>query len=243
MPAIQALIDHQLRRWEMERARRAEGPAGEVIRSPLKPVITISRQHGSGGSVIAGMISRRFDYTLLHRDVIERIANSSGTRRRIIEALDAGAKSQIAMWCESMVSQRYMDTSDYVRYLHETIKSVAALGGAVVVGRGANFIVGMDRGVHVRVVAPLAMRIERLAMFAHLTRREAARDVVTRDRERETFVRKTYGRDIDDPLAYDLILNTASMTLEEAALLIENAAHEKFERLRGHAEHVETVAK
>ena len=243
MPAIQALIDHQLRRWEMERARRAEGPAGETIRPPLKPVITVSRQHGSGGSVIAGMIARRFDYTLLHRDVIERISSTSGTRRRIIEALDAGAKSQLAMWCESMVSQRYMDTGDYVRYLHETINSVAALGGAVVVGRGANFIIGMDRGVHVRVVAPLAMRIERLAAFAHLTRREAARDVVAKDRDRETFVRKTYGRDIDDPLAYDLIVNTASMTLEEAAALIENAAHEKFERLRGHAAHVETFAK
>jgi cytidylate kinase len=231
MPTIQAIIDRQLRRWEMEKSLRAAQTRSEEPGAPLQPVITVSRQHGSSGSRIAEMLAKRFDYTLLHRDVIDRICNSSGTRRHIIESLDGHVKSQIAIWCDSMVAQRYLDTHDYVRLLLETIKSVAELGGVVVVGRGSSFIVGPDRGLHVRVVAPREVRIERLMQYRHMSRKEAVHDVDARDHERETWVRKVFARDVGDPEAYDLVVNTAGISLEAAIDVIAVAAREKFERL------------
>ena len=61
-----------------------------------QPVITVSREHGSGGSRIAELLAKRFDYTLLHRDIIDRICNSSGARRQLVATLDEHAQSQIA---------------------------------------------------------------------------------------------------------------------------------------------------
>lgn len=232
MPSIQAIVERQLRRWELERDARAAEPGPQEPRTPPQPVITVSRQRGSGGSRVAEIVARRLDYTLLHRDVIDRICSSSGIRRSIIESLDEHAKSQVASWCEAIVQQRYADSSDYVRFLLETIRSVAELGGVVVVGRGANCVVGFDRGLHVRVVAPREYRIERLVDHERLSPRAAAREVADRDRERAAFVRKVFGADVSDPTGYDLVVNTAAMGFEEAATLVETAAREKFEWLR-----------
>jgi len=235
MSSVQVIIDRQLRRWEMEKAARASQPAREQAGPPLQPVITVSRQRGSGGSRIAELVARRFDYTLLHRDVIDRICTSSNIRRSIVESLDEHAKSQLATWCDAMVSQRYTDSADYVRLLLETIRSVAALGGVVVVGRGSNFIVGPDQGLHVRIVAPREQRIRRLVEHARLSPRDAAREVETSEHDRAEFIRKVYGRNIADPEGYDLVVNTGAITFEEAVDLVAAAARAKFERLRREA--------
>jgi cytidylate kinase len=194
-------------------------------------VITISREGGSGGSRIADLVARRFDYTLLDRDVIDRICASSGTRRHIVEALDEHVRSQVANWCEAMVAQHYTDSSDYVRFLLETICSIAALGGVVVVGRGSNIIVGPERGLHVRVVAPRDERVQRVVDEARLDRREADREVTARDRDRAEFIRKVFGRKIADPAGYDLVINTGGLSLDEAVDVIAEAARRKFQRL------------
>jgi cytidylate kinase len=240
MHTLQAILDRQLRRWEIEKSLRASQSAGEPPGPPPHPVVTISRERGSGGSRIAELVARRLGYTLLHRDLIDRICHSSGTRRHILESLDEHAKSQFAIWCDSMVAQRYTDAHDYVRLLLETIYSVAELGGVVVVGRGANFIVGPERGLHVRVVAPRERRIQRLVDHERLNRREAAREIDARDHERAEFIRSVYVRDIADASGYDLVVNTGAIPFDEATMLIVGAAREKFQRIRAAAEHAGT---
>lgn len=235
MSSVQAIIDRQLRRWELERAARAAEPRRDKPGAPLHPVITVSRQRGSGGSRIAELLARRFDYTLLHRDVIDRICNSSGIRRSIVASLDEHARSQFAVWCEAIVQQRYADSSDYVRFLLETIRSVADLGGVVVVGRGANFVIGPERGLHVRVVAPREQRIQCLVDHARLSPRQAGREVDARDHERAEFVRKVFHHDIADAGGYDLVVNTGALALPQVVDLVAAAASAKFERLRAEA--------
>jgi cytidylate kinase len=231
MTSIQGIIDRQLRRWELEREARGAEPRPAEVATPLHPVITVSRERGSGGSRIAELVAGRFDYALLDRDVIDRICSSSGIRRSIVESLDEHAKSQIANWCDAIVQQHYADSSDYLRFLLETIRSLSELGGVVVVGRGANFIVGPDRGLHVRVVAPRERRIRRLVERVQMSPRLASREIDARDHERSEFVRKVFHRDIEDPSGYDLVLNTGALTFEEAVSLVEAAARSKFQRL------------
>lgn len=232
MSSVQAIIERQLRRWEMEKQVREQQPARDAPAPPPQPIVTVSRERGSGGSRVAELVAQRFDYTLLHHDVIDRICNSANLRRSLVESLDEHVKSEITTWCDAMIAQRYTDSSDYVRFLLETIRSLASLGGVVVVGRGANFIVGPAGGFHVRVVAPREQRIQRLVEHDGLTSRQAAHEVEARDRERAEFIRKLHGRDSSDPAAYDLVLNTGSLTLDEAADVVAAAAHLKFERLR-----------
>ncbi len=232
MPTTDAILDRQLRRWELERQLSRSARAADEPRPGHQPVITVSRQKGSGGSLLAGKLAERFDYTLLHRDLIDRICATTGLQKRIVESLDGHARSELALWFESVVAGSFIDASDYVRALLETIYSVARLGGVVVVGRGANYIIGHDGGFHLRVVAPREVRVATLAAREGITLREAARAIDHSDRERSEFVRKLYRRDIDDPLGYDLVINHLSISVEAAVSLIAAAAMEKFERLR-----------
>jgi len=60
MTSIEAIIDRQLRRWELESNIRAAELSTKDIQQRHQPVITISRQRGSGGTLIASKLANRF---------------------------------------------------------------------------------------------------------------------------------------------------------------------------------------
>jgi cytidylate kinase len=233
MPAsIDGIIDRQLRRWEMERTT-ARTLASERAPAVLaQPIITFSRQHGSNGAAIAGQLAERFQYTLLHRDIIDRMCQSTGYARRLLEALDERSKSQVTNWFDAMLAGKYVDANDYVHALLKTMYSISQLGGAVVVGRGANFIVGPQGGFHVRVVAPREQRIRNVMARRNSSHKDASLEVDQRDHERAEFIRKLFGHSVDDPLAYDVIVNEAETTPNAILGWLEVAARDKFGRLR-----------
>jgi cytidylate kinase len=233
MPFIENILDRQFRKWELEKGVRVhEQGAGERTPGLAAPVLTVSRARGAGGTALAERLAQRFGYTLLHRDVIDRICESSGHKRRVIESLDEHSRSQLKIWFDSMLQGTYVDAGDYVKALLEVIFSISHLGGVVVVGRGANFILGPDRGFHLRIVAPPEVRIGNLREQEGYSERDAVREIEKCDHERAEFARKVFGRSIDDPLGYDLVINNISISMEAATSLVAAAAQEKFERLR-----------
>jgi cytidylate kinase len=232
MPSIDRILDRQVGKWESEKSARAHEPGSRDRPGvPIQPILTVSRQRGSDGTILAERIAERFGYTLLHRDVIDRICESSGYKRRIIESLDGRARSQVQLLVESVLQGAYVDASDYLKALLEVIYSISQLGGVVVVGRGSNFILGHERGFHIRVVAPLDVRVRNLAEREGLAERDALREIEKSDRERTEWIRKACGRSIDDPLGYDLVINHVSISMESATRLVAAAAQEKFERM------------
>lgn len=231
MSSTDQLLDRQLRRWELERQSARAGRAPERERS-LQPILTVSRQHGSAGAELAGRLAERFDYTLLHRDLIDAICATTGHQRRLLSSLDEHTRSELTAWVESLIAGQAVDASDYTRALLETVRAFAALGGVVVVGRGANFIVGPTGGFHLRVVAPRDQRARAIAARRGGSARDAEREVDASDRERASFIRKVYRRDIDDPLAYDLIVDLGALDHDTALETVVTAAHGKFRALR-----------
>ena len=233
MPSIDRILDRQVGKWETEKSARVhEHGTHDRPGATVQPILTVSRQRGSNGTLLAERLAERFGYTLLHRDVIDRICESSGYQRRIVESLDGHARSQLQLWVESVLQGAYVDASDYLKALLEVIYSISQLGGVVVVGRGANFILGHERGFHIRVVAPREARLRNLAEREGLAARDALREIEKSDRERTEWVRKACRRSIDDPLGYDLVINHLSISMESATSLVAAAAQEKFERLR-----------
>lgn len=231
MASIELIIDRQIRRWELQKSlEETHSGLARSIHIP-KPMITISRQRGSGGTLIAERLAQRFNYTLLDRDIIDRICATSGYKRRIVESLDEHSRSQMEMLFESILTGKSIDLGDYARHLLEIIFSVSRLGGVIVVGRAANFIIGGSRGFHLRVIASPATRIANLIEREKLTTDQARHEVESTDRQRVEFVRQLVGKSIDDPAHYDLVLNMDWVSLETAVNLIANAAMDKFERL------------
>lgn len=115
----------------------------------------------------------------------------------------------------------------YQNLVERLIKEVAQHGRAVIVGRGANFILKDWPGVvNVYVSAPLSSRIERIAYLRHIDQAEAARLINETDEQRASYIRQNYAMDWRNPDHYNLMINTANLPLATATAAIAEFVRE-----------------
>ena len=111
-----------------------------------------------------------------------------------------------------------------VHHTTDTMMRLARLGNVVLVGRGSNIITANVPGsLHVRLVAPESIRIAQVGEFYELNQKEATDYVHKNDRARKRYVKRNFHVAIDDPLQYDLVINTARTGFDEAVRIIVDA--------------------
>lgn len=218
--AIAMIVDRQMRRWELEKSRPQEKVP--LLEKP-GPIITISRQHGATGSLVAEKLAELTGFTLIGRDILDQISLDIGTQKRLVETLDESMRSKFELWVEGLFKGRIVDTSDYLKSLVKIIGAISHHGKAIIVGRGANFILGSRQGFHVRIVADLIFRVNSLMTRRNLSRAEAQEAISRNDEHRRKFIKSDFRKDIDDPQAYDMVINSTHLSIEHAAQLILNA--------------------
>ncbi|MCP4569776.1 MAG: cytidylate kinase-like family protein [FCB group bacterium] len=212
MPSIDSIIERQIKQWEAQHSVAREKPQPVP---PPPPIITVSRESGSRGSYFAQCLAEKLEYQLIHREVIDAICESSGYRKRIIESLDEQDRSRLEIMVQSLVTGQAVDHSDYVQHLYSVILSMADLGGVVLVGRGGPFIIGRDKGFHLRFVCAREKRIENLIKFTSVSAETAENEIDRSDDDRRAMVKKAFSADIDDPHHYDLVVNTEYLEVED----------------------------
>jgi cytidylate kinase len=191
-------------------------------------VITISRQLGSGGATIARAVSKELGFHLLDRELVDLVARYHSASPEAVRALDERASG----WATSIVSsvlqalqgqQITQESYNYVaaRVIHEAAESE----NVVILGRGAQVVLGKTPGTfHVHVVASIEERVARIVARDKIGPAEARREIQESDEERRRHVRALGPREWDDPLLYDLILNTDRLTPETGAGVVIYAA-------------------
>lgn len=224
MQGIDAVVNRQIETWE-----RAVDSTTE---STSKPVVSISRQRGTGGSYVARRIAEELGYNMFDRLALNAIVDNPEFLRRIVNALDENQRRQFDEWIGGS-SARSGSNDDYFRKLHHTVAAIARHGGVVLVGRASNFILTLQTGFHLRVLAPESVRVKNLIEFSNVDDETALEAIRESDTERLAFVKDNFGYDINDPNYYDLIINRAFMGLEEVVKLALAGAHEKFKAMAG----------
>ncbi|PWB72373.1 hypothetical protein C3F09_06750 [candidate division GN15 bacterium] len=212
MTSIDAIINRQLLRWDLEKKRTEEQPHLPAVPSPI---VTISRQSGSRGSYFGSRLALKLGYQRLHREVIDAISESSGYYRKIVASLDDHFRSNLSLMVEAMITGKSFDHNDYLKHLSKVVLSLAELGGVVLMGRGGNLILGPERGFHIRVVCPIETRVENLVKYKGYGPKDARAMIQRSDDIRREFIGKVFKVDIDDPHHYDLVINTALMDVED----------------------------
>jgi cytidylate kinase len=104
----------------------------------------------------------------------------------------------------------------------KVIGTIGRHGRAVIVGRGANFILPPEKRFSVRIVAPQAWRINNVAKEFGLSPEDAKRRVMRTESDRRAFIRKYFNADIADPTNYDLVINTATLNVDDAVKVISS---------------------
>lgn len=215
MKAMHQLIEEQVRRWEILRKEKQE--------DKTLPVITLSREPGSGGKLVAKTVADRLGLDLFHQEVINAMAENADTTTRVIRTLDERGLSMIEDWVSAAISERHLWPDEVSRVLMQVIGTIGRHGKAIIVGRGANFVLPPENRFRVRIIAPLELRVNRVAETHGVSKKEAKRHVLRTESDRRAFVRKYFHSDIGDPANYDVMLNTGTLSIESAAAAICSA--------------------
>lgn len=226
------LIDKQVKLWEVRRRLAEEG--GSVARKELVhleygPWLSISRQIGSGGGSLARRVADRLGWQVFGREMLAAIAEQAHTRRRILSRLDEKAVSGLSEIINHLLAPESLSQGAFIRELMEVMIAIARQGRAVVLGRGANWVLEPGFGLRVRVVAPLEKRVETVAARKGINHGEARKLVLRMDDQKSAFIRQVYGKNIDDTLGYDLVVNTGSIDETAAENIVIAALHRKLE--------------
>jgi cytidylate kinase len=219
--SIEQLVEAQVRRWQ---ASQEVPPKLEK----RQPVITVSREHGALGGELAERLATALGFELWDKSLMEAVAERTGASRAMIESLDEHTRSGLEDMVAGLVYGVGATESEYVRELARVIYAVSLRGKAVILGRGASFVLKPHAALRVRVVCPLEQRIARIMGRGHLSREAAEREIARVDRDRARFNERSWGRATTDEHAYDLVLNTAYLSVEHAVAVLRAAHAAKF---------------
>lgn len=178
------------------------------------PVITISRQLGSGGDTVAHMVASSLNYKLVHKE--EMILE--GKKRGLEEFQDI---EEVGEGKPSLRETFDKKKSKAVYALRTMLRKLAAEGDVVIVGRGGQVELQNNPTVtHIRIVADFETRVRRVMREAGLGRSQAVQAIKETDRERAEYVKYFFFANSANPELYDLVINTRRVSLDWATQLI-----------------------
>jgi len=212
--SIEALVDEQVRRWELLRRKPKEAKA--------RPVITVTGQHGARGDELSQQLASELGFDHFDREIIHRVAESAQLSDRVVAAMDMKKRELLTDWLAAFASRNYLSPVEYRYHLAHVIGAIAHQGGAVIVGRGAHLLL-KGQALRVLAVAPLEDRVHTVMESEGLSERDARRRIEEVESDRHAFILMHYHAEFSDPTVYDLVVNTAALGLDGAIAAIRAA--------------------
>jgi len=225
-PKIVAAAERQMQAWALSQQMADRVVSQEACRrraGQLCNYVAISRQAGAGGSEIARLVGQQLGWPVWDKNLLERIAERYRLDRAMLELVDETESSWLYDVLGTWMDCRIVSHDRYVSYLTRVILAVTRQHHCVLVGRGAQFLLPPDKGLAVRIIAPMEVRAQRVMQQMGLSASQARRYIEETDRGRREFVRRFFHRDIDDPNLYDLVINTARQGIDGAVRQILSA--------------------
>ncbi len=180
-------------------------------------IITISRQIGSLGDEIARATADKLGYAYIDRAQISESLSDHGFSLADIDRYD---EKKPSVW-QTLTMHRDL----FSHFIRAAVCELAARNNVVIVGRGGQVILRDIPGVlRVKIIAPYAARVSRLAAAKGDEERVIKRLIQQVDSDTSGYLHTYFGADWDDADLYDLVLNTRLLTLSECVDLIARAA-------------------
>ena len=228
---IEQIIERQAKFWEVRRRLAAEG--GEAAKRAMAhlgegPWITVSKQLGSNGVELARELGRELGWQVFDREIVAAIAAQRQLREAVLSRLDERAIGAFNDYIAQMLVPNDPGQLAYIEELVRVIWGLARQGNAIILGRGANWFLNARFGLRLRVIAPLEIRADRVAREEGIGLAEPGRKIKEHEAKQAAFIRQVYGREIGDPLGYDILLNMGEIELDVAARIALQALRAKL---------------
>ena len=212
-------------------------PAIGLAEAAPQPFLTLSRETCAGATSLGQNLLLLLDENLgdqdhswmfLEKDLIHCALSMHQLPERLAEYLPEDRLSEVKGLIGEMVGL-HPPIWELEHRVAEAIHRLAQLGCVILAGRAAHLITrDLPGGLHVRLVASFASRVERARQFRQCSRAEAEAFIRESDGARQRYVQTNFGNDINDPHTYDLVINTDRISSANAAHLVLRALQERI---------------
>ena len=180
-------------------------------------IVTIGRQHGSGGHDIARLLAKELKVNCYGKELVDEAASRSNLCREVVESYD---EKRVAAF---VASEPHLFGLQGVFGLNmqaanaqfESIRSLAEQGYAVFTGRCADYVLrDRDDLLRVFILCDLPRRVQTVMKRYSLSEDQARKVVRQVDKDRASFYRYYTDQVWGEAGNYDLCINSARLGVE-----------------------------
>ncbi|HWR99390.1 MAG TPA: cytidylate kinase-like family protein [Prolixibacteraceae bacterium] len=208
-------------------------------RTHLGPVITISRESGCPGNLVAELLVNKLNDKMIadgltpkwkwvNKEILQKASEELKMNPSEIEtyvkASDSGLLHDIV---SSFTESYYIKNAKIKKVIYHLIRNLAAEGHVIIVGRGGGAIAwDIPKSLHVYLEAPLSWKTNVVSTVRSVSMAEARKLVLERDSQRSKF-RDNYRPKFSDEIYYHERFNCKALTGEQICELVFQAAELK----------------
>ena len=208
-------------------------------------IITLEREYGSGGTLIAKSLAERLGWKLWDEEITAEIARAANVdqreAQRCDERVDPFLYRLFKVYARGSYERtlgiggsRVFDTDCMVEMLQKGIGDIASRGNCIIVGRGSPyFLRNRPDAFHVFIYASEEEKIRRIRSIGK-TEKEAQQLVAEVDRDRADFIRHYFGKEWPHRPLYNIMINSKFGDEFVIESILQNmAALEKHQAVHG----------
>ena len=192
-------------------------------------VVTISRQFGSMGRMIAQQLSRELGVNFYDRDIVEETASRMVLPVSVISNTEENSKSiyfkqqyPLGMGIASMRDEIFLIQKNIIRDL-------AQKESCIIVGRCADSILmDMENRLNVYIFAPMDARLRNAVELAKLDEKTAKKMIREIDRSRELYHRRYCPEYVDPSTNKDIMIDSSRFGAEGTVKILAGLVREMF---------------
>lgn len=185
-------------------------------------IITVGREFGSGGHIIAAKLAEHFGLQLLDSNILAEVAKQSNTSEEYLKKYDESARSLFFSRTVNGFSNSPEEIIAQMQF--DYIKQKADAGESfVVIGRCADYILRENPAlVRVFVLGDTEAKIKRTAEREGISEEKAKTRMEQADKRRKYFHNTHSENKWGDSRSYDITVNSSKLGLDSTAELLIN---------------------
>ena len=201
------------------------------------PYISISRDFGCMANRIAEKLARELSkrereskkkWKWINKSILQESSKALELSPSKIEyVFQSQSKTMIDEIVSAMSTRYYKSDKKIRKTIVDVIRAIAKTGHIIIVGRGGvAFAKDNPKSLHIKLVAPVEWRVDRIAKNYKKTKKDALKYIKDIDLERKYLIDNFMGFETDNTI-FDIVLNRKSLTEKEILSMIINLLETK----------------
>lgn len=216
---------------ELTERRAARGAVPTVSK---RPVVTVNEQYGAGAAYVGAKVAERLGVPYVGSRFSSQDLEEAEMAAQARAEQDSGTLRFLRSFSRTTVHNDaavVVDSEEDAELVRQNIADVnqKAQAGGVIVGRDATVVLAdMDGALHVRLTAPVEARRQMAAETYGISAAVAAERLEREDRMRTEMSQRLMSWDPSDASRYDLVVDTSSVSPDDAVDQIVAAYRSKY---------------